>query len=377
MSDERMRGDLPERDDLPERHPAAAYTLELPVHPRPIVVIGAGGIVKDAHLPAYRKAGYPVWGIVNRTVQRADALAAEFGIEHVFGTVEAAVAEAPADAVYDIALMPEQYEAALEALPDGSPVLIQKPLGHSLEQGEALAALCRRKGLVAAVNTQLRFAPYVAEARRLIAAGTIGEVHDMEVRVSVDTPWHLFPHVFGMERLELTMHSVHYLDLVRSFFGDPDGVSAVTRRHPGKPEIATTRSTIILRYRGRDLRAVVSTNHDHDYGPAHEESFIKWEGTRGAIRAQLGLLLDYPRGREDSLELAVAGEKGWTPLPFEGSWFPDAFIGSMGALQRYVEGSVDSLPTSVDDVLHTMAVVEAAYESDEREGVPLRVTVTS
>ena len=361
------------RADLPERHPAAAYTLELPRHPRPIVIVGAGGIVKDAHLPAYRKAGYPVWGIVNRTLARAEALAAEFGVPNVFGSIEEAVAAAPADAVYDIALMPEQYAATLEALPDGAPVLIQKPLGHSLEQAEALAEICRRKQLVAAVNTQLRFAPYVAEARRLIAEGAIGEVHDMEVRVSVDTPWHLFPHVFGMERLELTMHSVHYLDLVRSFFGDPDGVSAVTRRHPAKPEIATTRSTIILRYRDRDLRAVVSTNHDHDYGPAYEESFIKWEGTEGAIRAQLGLLLDYPRGREDRLEIARAGVRGWTAVPFEGSWFPDAFIGSMGALQRFVEGSVDALPTSVDDILGTMAVVEAAYESDAREGVPLRV----
>jgi hypothetical protein len=44
-------------------------------------------------------------------------------------------------------------------------------------------------------------------------------------------------------------------------------------------------------------------------------------------------------------------------------------MGSMGALQRFVEGTVDLLPTSVDDVFDTMAVVEAAYESNEREGV--------
>jgi hypothetical protein len=44
-------------------------------------------------------------------------------------------------------------------------------------------------------------------------------------------------------------------------------------------------------------------------------------------------------------------------------------MGSMGALQRFVEGSVPTLPTSVDDVFDTMAVVEAAYDSNEREGV--------
>ncbi|BDZ54347.1 hypothetical protein GCM10025870_14200 [Agromyces marinus] len=111
----------------PEFHPADAYRLEPPRNPRPIVIIGTGGIVKDAHLPAYRKAGYPVWGLVNRTVARARALADEYGIEHVFGAVADAVAAAPADAVYDIALMPEQYLETLEQLPDGAAVLIQKP----------------------------------------------------------------------------------------------------------------------------------------------------------------------------------------------------------------------------------------------------------
>ena len=357
--------------EFPERRPPQAYTLELPRAPRPIVILGAGGIVKDAHLPAYRKAGYPVFGIYNRTVERAQALADEYGIEHVFGSVADAVAAAPADAVYDIALMPEQYLETLEALPDGAPVLIQKPLGQDLAAGRALLEVCHRKSLVAAVNTQLRFAPYVAAARKLIAEGAIGELYDLEIRVQVDTPWNLFPHVFGLDRLEINMHSVHYLDLVRSFLGDPDGVSAVTVHHPAKREVANTRSTILLRYRDRPLRVTISTNHDHAFGPAHEESYIKWEGTKGAIFAQMGLLLDYPTGGPDVLEMVLDAEKdkGWQPVPFEGSWFPDAFIGSMAAVQRFVEGSIPTLPTSVDDVFRTMALVEAAYASQDHEGI--------
>jgi predicted dehydrogenase len=359
-----------DRQSLPEFSPAEVYSLALPAAPRPIVILGAGGIVKDAHLPAYRRAGYPVVGIYNRTLSRAQALADEYGIPAVYGTVEEAVAGAPADAVYDIALMPAQYADALEALPDGAPVLIQKPLGNHLSEGRALLEICRRKGLVAAVNTQLRFAPYVAEARSLIAAGEIGELYDLEIRVSVDTPWHLFPHVMTLDRLEINMHSVHYIDLVRSFLGNPDSVSAVSVVHPEK-DLATTRSLILFRYAGRPIRVTISTNHDHDFGPAFEESFIKWEGTKGAIRAQMGLLLDYPTGGPDALQIIRSAEKslGWRDVPFEGSWFPDAFIGSMGALQRYLDGSVPTLPTSVDDVYDTMAVVEAAYDSAENEGV--------
>lgn len=354
----------------PEFSPAAAYTLELPRSSRPIVVLGAGGIVRDAHLPAYRKAGFAVAGICDIVVDRARALADEYGIPAAHGSIADAVADAPADAVFDVALMPEQHPEALEALPDGAAVLIQKPLGNTLAAGRDLVEICRRKRLVAAVNTQLRFAPYIAEARRLIASGAIGELHDIEVQVQVNTPWHMFPKVLTLDRLEINMHSVHYIDLVRSFVGDPAGVSAVTVRHPRKDH-ANSRSAILLRYPDRDLRVVIATNHDHDLGPGHEQSYVKWEGTEGAVWAQLGLLLDYPTGGEDRLEYQLAAERdrGWQPLPFAGSWFPDAFIGSMSALQRYLEGSVPTLPTSVDDVYRTMAVVEAAYESQEHEGV--------
>jgi predicted dehydrogenase len=350
---------------VPEFAPAAAYTLELPRHPRPIVILGAGGIVRDAHLPAYRKAGFDVAGICDRDLDRAQALAAEYGIPAVRATIAEAVAAAPDDAVFDIALVPDQFAAALEALPDGAAVLIQKPLGNTLAEAHALVEVCHRKHLTAAVNTQLRFAPQVAGARALIASGAIGELIDLEVRISVNTPWEMFPFVFGMDRLEFTMHSVHYLDLVRSFLGNPTGIDAVTLGHPLKPDLASTRSAVIFRYADRPLRVTITTNHDHDYGPRYEESFIKWEGTKGAVRAQLGLLLDYPSGGTDALEYTLRDDlaAGWRPIPFTGSWFPDAFIGSMSALQRYRENSIDSLPTSVDDVLDTMAVVEAAYTS--------------
>ncbi|MGO3767196.1 Gfo/Idh/MocA family oxidoreductase, partial [Microbacterium gubbeenense] len=115
-----------------ETHLLAGYDGGSPRAPRPIVIIGAGGIVRDAHLPAYKKARFPVWGIVDIAREKAQALADQYGIRNVFASVAEAVDNAPDDAVYDLALMPEHVPDALEALPEGSAVLIQKPLGHSL-----------------------------------------------------------------------------------------------------------------------------------------------------------------------------------------------------------------------------------------------------
>ena len=43
-------------------------------------------------------------------------------------------------------------------------------------------------------------------------------------------------------------------------------------------------------------------------------------------------------------------------------------MGTMASLQCYVEGSSNLLPTSIEDAYHTMAVVEAAYESSAAGG---------
>lgn len=349
------------------------YKPVLPETKQPIIIIGAGGIVADAHLPAYKIAGFEVYGIVNRTKTRAQKLADAFGIPHVFDTVAEAVAAAPENTVFDITIMPEQYIETLKQLPDGAAVLIQKPMGDDFNQAKEILALCRAKNLKAAINFQLRFAPFVSAAKYLIDKGLIGELYDMEVRVTIKTPWEIFPHVIIHPRLEIQYHSIHYVDLIRSFLGNPNSVLAKTLKHPAK-SLSSSRSTILFDY-GDTMHAVINTNHDHDFGPRHQESYIKWEGTKGAIVAKIGLLMDYPHGVPDVFEYCVA-EAGKTPewqtVKLEGSWFPEAFIGTMANLMRYNEGSSPILHTSVEDVIDTMAVVESAYQSSDTGGVKIK-----
>ncbi|KXX71738.1 Gfo/Idh/MocA family protein [Flammeovirga sp. SJP92] len=346
------------------------YQYTLPKTARPIIIIGAGGIVNDAHMPAYRKAGFEVYGITNRTKERAEKIAKKFDIPRVFDSIDDAIAQAPENAVFDLTLMPNQFVATLEKLPDGAPVLIQKPLGDYFEQTKQIIEVCRRKKLIAAVNCQLRFAPYIMAARDLINKETIGKIYDMEVKVSVYTPWEIFPNVMYHPRLEIQQHSIHHIDLVRSFLGDPKGIMAKTLKHPAK-EMSSTRTNVIMEYED-DVRALVSTNHDHVFGFDHQESYVKWEGTKGAIYAKMGLLMNYPDGVPDAFEYCILEEgkkPEWKTKQLEGSWFPDAFIGTMSSLICYANGESDQLDTSIEDILKTMHVVEAAYKSSDMGGV--------
>ena len=345
----------------------------LPRSPRPIVLIGAGGIVRDAHLPAYRKSGFEVRGVYDLDPSKARGLAHDFDIPRVYASLSEATNARQADVIFDVAVPGSAILAVLCELPRRSYALIQKPLGETLEDARVLRDFCHAQEITAAVNFQLRYAPYIIGARDLIERGMIGEIHDMEVRVTVETPWHLWRFLEGIPRLEILYHSIHYLDLMRSFLGEPHGVYARTVRYPGLDKLAGTRTGILLDY-GDFLRATITTNHHHIWGPRHQESYVKWEGTRGAIKATLGSLIDYPKGIQDTLEYVTleASRPGeWWSIPVEGSWFPEAFIGTMSSLQRYAEGSTTELSTSVEDAYRTMALVEAAYRSSESGMTPL------
>lgn len=352
------------------------YTPNIPNPAYPILIIGTGGIVKDAHLPAYKLAGLAVWGLYNRTTDRAQELADEYGIGNVFGDLEEAIAAAPDNTVFDIALPASLFVDTLRKLPEGAHVLIQKPMGETFAQAKEILDVCQERHLQAAINCQLRYAPFVVAARKLIGEDAIGELLDMEMRLNVYTPWHLFPFLEGIPRMEMLYHSVHYVDLIRSFLGEPRSVSARTVPHPDLPHLASVSSNIIMDYPD-SLRVAISTNHSHNFGFKHQESYLKWEGTKGAIKAQIGLLMDYPRGVGDQFEFCIreeGKEPEWQALTIEGSWFPEAFIGTMGEVQRHKADcdagrEPEPMPCDVRDVIKTMACLEAAYESDRVGGI--------
>ena len=338
-----------------------------PCSPRPIVIIGAGGIVVDSHMPAYRQAGYEVAGIWNRNRDRARAVADRFAIPRVFDSLDEVAAQE--GVIFDLASSHQVHLDMLAPLPDGAPVLIQKPMGMDLAVADAILAMCRRKSLTAAVNFQLRYAPMMLAVRDAMSQGYFGRLTEVEVHLNLVTPWCLFPTLEQDARVEIVSHSIHYVDLIQSLLGMPRGVIARGYSYPGS-RLADTRTTAILDY-GDDLRVVLSINHHHDFGRSHQDSSVRFEGDKGAAVVKLGVLLDYPHGEPDELWM---GERGasMTEVPLRGHWFPDAFGLVMNNMQRFVAGEDAVLMTSVDSAWRTMAIVEALYASADRPLEPVR-----
>ncbi|MDN3594847.1 Gfo/Idh/MocA family protein [Zunongwangia endophytica] len=334
-----------------------------------IISIGGGGIVKDAHLPAYKIAGYKVKGIFDIDITKAQKLAEEFEISTVYESVTDAIKDFDDRSIFDLAVPGKEILGILEQIPNNSVILIQKPMGEDLKMAKKILELCRRKNLKAGINFQLRYAPYISKARALINDGKLGEIHDIEINVNVFTPWHLWDFLKSLPRMEILYHSIHYIDLVRSFMGDPKKVYAKSIKHPESKELAQVRSSIIMDY-GAYKRANILTNHNHGYAQKYQRSFIKIEGTRGAVRIEIGVLKNYPNGSKDRFEYILFDKhKDWQDEPVEGTWFPHAFIGSMQEMitaRQILEYIPDN---SVQDCIHTMAAVEAAYISSKEGGI--------
>ncbi len=333
----------------------------MPSAPRPITVIGAGGIVRSAHLPAYRKWGLPVAGIFDRDIPRAKAVAQEFGVPTVYASLDDAL-NAGSSGVFDVALPPQALAEVLPRLPEKCVALIQKPFGVDFADANTLAAAMTARKIIAAVNFQLRFTPSMLAITDAIAKGMFGPLVELEVRAVCRTPWEEWPFMRELDAVEIPLHSIHYLDWIRSVLGQPKKVYAKSLRHPDHPALKDARSSIVLDY-GDSVRCCLSLNHTHKWGPEREEASLRIEGTRAAAIVGLGYLVNYPKEAPESLEMIETGG-AWRKVALSGARTPDSFAAVMANLQRFVAGEDETLHTAIADSLETMRLVEACLRSN-------------
>src|SRR5271168_434024 len=78
-----------------------------------IGIVGAGGIVNYAHLPAYKKAGFKIVGITDRNLEQAERTAKEHGIGKVYAGVDELLRQ-PDIEIVDIAVYPAEQVAIVE-----------------------------------------------------------------------------------------------------------------------------------------------------------------------------------------------------------------------------------------------------------------------
>jgi len=326
-----------------------------------IGIVGAGGIVSAAHLPAYRTAGFSVRAIYDRDRSRAEALALKFSIPRVCGSLDELLADDSVDIV-DIAVPPQyQPEIAWRAIQSRKHLLCQKPLALSVPDAETLMTAADRHGVILAVNVNMRWEPAMRTAQEWIKSGAIGQLRSASFDVRYYEDWESWPWLVRSERLVILFDAVHIIDITRRLFGEPSRVDAKYGRMAADNLAGETWADISLNYvNGAAVRIVENSRAPRETTSASFEI----QGTDGTIDGTLGIYYDYPIGRADTVRLTT--RDGAIEQPGLGRWIPDAFRFTMSALLRAVDQGQEPENSGRDHV-STLKLVERIYREGAAE----------
>src|SRR5438067_1024732 len=144
-------------------------------------IIGANpdrGWAAQAHIPALKSLSddFEITALSTSRRESADAASKLFGVPLAFDNHQDLVNSPDVDVVAVTVKVPHHLELATAALDAGKAVYCEWPLGNGLDEARRLAALAKKKGVLAVAGLQARSAPSVAYVRDLIEQGYVGEV---------------------------------------------------------------------------------------------------------------------------------------------------------------------------------------------------------
>lgn len=325
-----------------------------------IAFIGCGGIINYGHIPSYKANGFNLIGGYDINPEAAEKTVQTHGLKKLYKSLDELLAD-PTVQIVDIAVVPEeQRNVVTKVIAAGKPLLCQKPFSIHYAQAVEMSELAQQANLKMAVHQQFRWSSIIQATRALMNEGWLGNILDVQVQVSINTPWDLWPWIAAQPRLEVLFHSIHYLDSLRYLFGDPALVTSRHTKHPAQKAKGETKTITTWEYEN-GMQILTAICH-FDWSPGLY-SLFRILGTDGLIEGTIGTNYDYPDGRNDTLKFTSRehSERDFSAI-LPGKWIPDAFYGPMASLMEAIQTNGSPI-TSAEDNLGTLRVVEAAYRS--------------
>ena len=345
----------------------------LPVLPQKkdyaIGCIGAGFIMADCHLVAYKKAGFNPIALADRSLDIAKEVAKRHDISNVYGSWQELVDNQEIE-ILDIAVPPEvQLEIVRYAVKQShiKGILCQKPVAMSLEGAREVAALSKESKIPIAINSNMRYDQSMRALKCALDEGLLGDRVLATIEMRAIPHWQEFLKQYPV--LEIYSMGIHHVDIFRYLFGDPEKVTAVCRTDP-RTQFPHRDGIVQFTYKYED--DFMATSLDDVWAwpeePCEKENYIKWrvEGTKGMAIGTIGWH-KYPEPVPSTIKITSKEYPNeWIEPKWDTVWFPDAFVGTMAGLLRAVEAGTTP-EIDVEDNIKTIGCVEACYKSIEEE----------
>ena len=188
-------------------------------------VIGTG-FIGPAHIEALRRLGsVDVAALAECSDEVARAKAEALGIEEYYGDYKQLLKKGDIQSVHICSPNYLHYEMAKETLEAGKHVICEKPLAISVAEAEELVELADKKGLVNAVNFNIRYYPLMRQVRTMVEKGDVGNIFAVQgsylqdwLFYQIDYNWRLEPERSGESRAVADIGS-HWMDLIEYVTG--------------------------------------------------------------------------------------------------------------------------------------------------------------
>ena len=187
-------------------------------------IIGAGRIAR-AHLNALNELSdtYRVVSIGDIAIERAEALAKEYGIEAVYKDYRDMLAGEELDLVSVTLPNGLHYSTGKAVLNKGFNLLMEKPFTLKVEDTKELVRIAENKHLFAGVVLQKRLTPLYREIKRAIENGKFGKVFLSHLELKWNRPDTYFDNSWrGTESMDgglIFNQAIHDIDLIDYFVG--------------------------------------------------------------------------------------------------------------------------------------------------------------
>jgi predicted dehydrogenase len=144
-------------------------------------VIGAGSIGQNHARVYHDMEGVELVGIADQNAQTAAKIGGRFSVPH-YTDFNKLIEEHKPDLVTVSVPTSLHYDVGSQIIEKGIHVLVEKPITTTIEQGEQLIELAKKKGVVLAVGHIERFNPAAMELRRRLREGMAGRIFQLHAQ---------------------------------------------------------------------------------------------------------------------------------------------------------------------------------------------------
>ncbi|MFE7171736.1 Gfo/Idh/MocA family protein [Streptomyces sp. NPDC057616] len=320
--------------------------------PLRIGVLGAARITERALLDPARTGGHRLVAVAARDRSRAEAFAAEHGIERVLDSYAQLLADPEVEVVYNPLANGLHGPWNLAALAAGKHVLSEKPSASNAEEAAEVREAAAKAGTVFMEAFHYLFHPVTRRLHELLAGGELGELQRVETVVAIPAPADTDPRwslaLAGGAMMDLGCYGVHAVRMLAPWAGGaPRLVRARGGERAGAPGVDEWLDADLEFPNGATGGARCHMAHDE------LEMSCRIVGSRGealAVNFVLPQLDDRIVVRTDEGERT---ERLGTRSSY--TYQLEAFAA------RIREGG--ALPLDADDALATMTLIDACYRA--------------